>query len=104
MYHPFIPSITEELWQRNSQPSYDSSMNSILDHTYPNSKNLAKFNVSILIDLKKIILKKFTTDAFLKGYFGLGKNHNSNKSCSASTWRVYSIKTCSSSAIIFFTS
>ena len=41
MYHPFIPSITEELWQRNSQTNGES----ILDFDYPSSKNISTFMV-----------------------------------------------------------
>jgi valyl-tRNA synthetase len=44
MYHPFIPSLTEELWQRSNAKN-DSSNKSILDFSYPSLKNISKFEV-----------------------------------------------------------
>lgn len=35
MYHPFMPSITEELWQTNSGFSDNQKFSSILDFEYP---------------------------------------------------------------------
>ena len=52
MYHPFMPSITEELWQRNNAFSgtqlNDKKENfSILDFKYPNPDEVAEFQVKI---------------------------------------------------------
>ena len=45
MYHPFIPSITEELWQRFVLKDHQTQK-SILEFEYPNQSNLSKFQVS----------------------------------------------------------
>ena len=47
MYHPFMPSITEEIWQLNSGFSDNSKkFTSILDFEYPKRLNLDKLTVS----------------------------------------------------------
>lgn len=42
MYHPFMPSITEELWQTNSGFCDNQEFSSILDFDYP---SYAKFKM-----------------------------------------------------------
>jgi valyl-tRNA synthetase len=48
MYHPFIPSITEELWQRYVWKD-NQTYKSILEFNYPNQASLTKFQVKGLI-------------------------------------------------------
>ena len=45
MYHPFIPSITEELWHRLNEVKDNQS--SILDNKYPSFNDLAKIKVCL---------------------------------------------------------
>lgn len=55
LYHPFIPSITEELWQRNN---HGGSCESILDAKYPSSgdiMDLIDFDEKKTSEIVKII-------------------------------------------------
>jgi valyl-tRNA synthetase len=44
MYHPFMPSLTEELWQRHNQLKGESS---ILDQKYPSFSDLNMIEVDL---------------------------------------------------------
>lgn len=49
MYHPFMPSITEEIWQLNSGFSdADEKFTSILDFNYQTCLKLNELNVSFI--------------------------------------------------------
>lgn len=55
LYHPFIPSITEELWQRNN---LGEKFESILDYRYPsadNFNNIKKFKENEARETVKIV-------------------------------------------------
>ena len=47
MYHPFMPSITEEIWQKNFgfsvKDKREEKQSSILDQNYPNPADLVEF-------------------------------------------------------------
>jgi len=45
MYHPFIPSVTEELWQRYVLKA-NQTQKSILEFNYPIQANFSKFQVN----------------------------------------------------------
>lgn len=46
MYHPFMPSLTEELWNKYKMGGEDES---ILETNYPKYAEIAKFSVGCLI-------------------------------------------------------
>jgi len=68
MYHPFIPSITEELWQINKGFTLDFDVNSlsILEDNYPSDIDFELGNVSILNFLMIFFFFFFFKYFFLK--------------------------------------
>lgn len=48
MYHPIIPSLTEELWKRNlgfGAANFNVETSSILDSTFPDTNEMTELNV-----------------------------------------------------------
>ncbi|CAF0709760.1 unnamed protein product, partial [Brachionus calyciflorus] len=73
MYHPFIPSITEELWQKNNSVG---SFDSILDFKYPSSSDIVNLTEVNIEEVDEVIK---TTKSIISMALKIKKAVNTNE-------------------------